>query len=233
MRIKDLPDYTKPSSKILKKGASSLDTPELLAIIFGIGKFGESAVELSSRLLKKYNLDEFEHLGFRELVKEINGDRRKDSYSYVKAMQILSLIELSKRYNKLKNKGFKRRITCAKDVYDLLVDKYGSLKKEHFICLYLDTKNNIIKEEVVSVGTLNASLVHPREVFKTAIKESANSLILVHNHPSGDVSPSVEDLEITERLKEVGEGLGIKLLDHLVISKEGYWSWKEDHLIVQ
>ena len=94
-------------------------------------------------------------------------------------------------------------------------------------------RSNIIKEEVVSVGTLNASLVHPREVFKTAIKESANSLILVHNHPSGDVSPSVEDLEITERLKEVGEGLGIKLLDHLVISKEGYWSWKEDHLIVQ
>ena len=227
MKIKDLPDYTKPSSKLLKKGASSLDTPELLAIIFGIGKLGESSVELSSRLLKKYNLDEFEELGFKELVKEINGSRRKDSYSYVKAMQILSLIELSKRYNKLKSGGFKRKITCAKDVYDLLVDRYGSLKKEYFICLYLDTKNNIIKEEVVSIGTLNASLVHPREVFKTAIRESANSLILVHNHPSGDVSPSVEDEEITEMLVSAGEKVGIKVLDHLVITKGEFYSFKD------
>ena len=109
MKIKDLPDYTKPSSKLLKKGASSLDTPELLAIILGIGKLGESAIELSSRLLKKYDLDKFEELGFRELVKEINGDNKKDSYSIVKAMQILSLIELSKRYNKLRNKGYSSR----------------------------------------------------------------------------------------------------------------------------
>ena len=227
MKILDLPDYTKPSSKLLKNGASSLDTPELLAIIFGIGKLGESAIELSSRLLKKYNLDKFEYLGFRELVDEINGKNRKDSYSRVKAMQILSLIELSKRYNKLSNKGYKRRISSAKDVYDYFVDEYGPKKKEYFICLYLDTKNQIIKDEVISIGTLNASLVHPREVFKTAIKESANSVILVHNHPSGDCSPSGADIKITEILIKTGNILDIKVLDHIIIGKNDYWSIKD------
>ena len=236
MKIKDLPWYDRPDFKLSKKGVQSLSDSELLSIIFWSNtKEDEYALNISNRILKKYNLHKIEDAGFNDILNTVKLSKNgKAEYSdYKKVRKLLSLIELSKRYNKLKNKGFKRTITCAKDVYDLLVDKYGSLKKEHFICLYLDTKNNIIKEEVVSVGTLNASLVHPREVFKTAIKESANSLILVHNHPSGDVSPSVEDLEITERLKEVGEGLGIKLLDHLVISKEGYWSWKEDHLIVQ
>ncbi len=194
MKIADLPDYTKPSSKIMKKGAPSLDTDELLSIIFGIGTLGESALEVSRRLLKKYDLNKFEELGFNELVSEVKGKRKKaETYDYVKSMQIFALVELSKRYNKLKNKGYRRSISCAKDVYDMFVDKYGSLKKEHFICLYLDTKNKIIKEEVVSVGTLNSSLVHPREVFKIAIRESANSIILVHNHPTGDVNPSSED----------------------------------------
>jgi len=229
MRIKDLPNFSKPSSKLIKYGASKLDTPELLAIIFGRGDWEESALELSNRLIKKHNLHRFENLGFNELINEIKGKRETiETSDYVKAMQIFSLIELSKRYNKLVNKGYKRSIKGAKDVYDLLVDKYGNLKQEHFICLYLDTKNKIIKEENVFKGTLNSSLVHPREVFRTAIKESANSIILVHNHPSGDVSPSVEDERITLEFQKAGEILGIKVLDHIIIGKDGYYSWKEE-----
>lgn len=221
MRIKDLPWFNRPASKLRRKGVESLDDAELLAIIFGKGNKEESALELSNRLLKKYNLNRLEGLGFNELKKECNND-------HVKALKILSCIELGKRYNKLINEGYKGKISCAKDVYNLLVDEFGSKKKEHFICLYLDTQNKIIKTEVVSVGTLDASLIHPREVFKTAIKESANSIILVHNHPSGDVTPSEGDMNSTERIKETGKVLKIRLVDHIIISKEGFYSFKEN-----
>jgi len=123
MKIADLPDYTKPSSKIMKKGAPSLDTDELLSIIFGIGTLGESALEVSRRLLKKYDLNKFEELGFNELVSEVKGKRKKaGSYDYVKSMQIFALVELSKRYNRLKNNGYRRSISCAKDVFNGVVD---------------------------------------------------------------------------------------------------------------
>jgi len=223
MRIKDLPKFNKPSSKLLKQGPSALDTAELLSIIFGVGNKKESALELSNRLLKKYNLHKFEELGFNELLKECNDDIGK-------VFRIQALIELSKRYNKLVNNGYKRRISSAKDVYDYFVDSYGKRKKEHFLCLYLDTKNKIIKDEVISIGTLNSSLVHPREVFKTAIKESANSIILVHNHPSGDVSPSLEDEKITENFRKAGELLGIRVLDHVIIGQNQYFSFNEENL---
>jgi len=222
MKIKDLPSFNKPSSKLLKQGASYLDSAELLAIIFGKGDKKESALEISNRLLKKYNLHKFEDLGFTELLKECNDDVGK-------VFRIQALIELSKRYNRLKNNGFKRKISSAKEVYSYFVDSYGNLKKEYFLCLYLDTKNCIIKDEVISVGTLNSSLVHPREVFKAAIKESANSIILVHNHPSGDVTPSSEDEKITSDFFKIGELLGIKVLDHVIIGKEKYYSFKEEN----
>jgi len=221
MKIKDLPNFNRPRSKLLKDGASSLDTAELLAIIFGVGSKGESALELSNRLLKKYNLHHFEKLGFKKLTKECKGFPSK-------AMKILSLIELSKRYNKLVNKGYKRSITSAKDVYDMFVDDFRSYKKEVLNAVLLNTKNKVIGVKEISVGTLNSSLIHPREVFKEAIKESANSIILVHNHPSGDCSPSKEDEEITSRLIEVGELLNIKVLDHVIIGKDKYYSVKEN-----
>jgi DNA repair protein RadC len=232
MKMKELPWFNRPGYKLEKNGAGSLDSAELLAIILGYGSKKESVLELSNRLLKKHNLHNFENLGFRELVEDVSS--KKDEYvgSKVKAMKIFALVELAKRYNKLKNKGFKRSISSAKDVYDLLVDRFGSLKKEHFVCLYLDTKNNIIKEEVVSVGTLNSSLVHPREVFVSAIRERANSIILVHNHPSGSCEPSVEDEKITSIFRDGGELLGIRLLDHVVISKKEFYSFKERGRII-
>lgn len=216
MNIKDIPWYDRPGARLTRGGVEKLTNADLLAVLLGKGK-EESVLELSNRLLKKYNLNKLEELGLEELTKECKGDK-------VPALKVLSFIELSKRYNKLIKGGYNSKpITSAKDVYDMFVDEFGKKKKEYFICLYLDTRNRIIKEEVISVGTLNSSLIHPREVFKTAIKESANSIILIHNHPSGDVEPSEGDEEVTKRLIEAGDVLNIKVLDHIIIGKN---SWK-------
>src|SRR3989338_682938 len=172
-------------------------------------------MELSNRLLKNYNLHGLEGLSYRQLQK-ICGD-------HIKPLQILSFVELSKRYNKLINGGYKQKITSAEDVFNRFKDRLGQEKQEHFIVLYLDSKHHILKEETISIGTLDASLVHPREVFKRAIQESAYGIILVHNHPSGDPEPSEEDKEITRRLFDVGEVVAIKVLDHIIIGKESHF----------
>ena len=222
MKIKDIPNFNRPGSKLIKNGVSSLDTAELLSIVFGVGSKGESAIELSNRLLKDYNLHKFEELGFKELTKECKGD-------FVKAMKLLSIVELSKRYNKLVKGGYnKKPINSAKDIYNMFVDEMRNYKKEVLKVVLLDTKNVPISIKEVSVGTLNSSLIHPREVFKDAIKESANSIILVHNHPSGNCEPSSEDIEMTKLLVQAGEHLGVKVLDHVIIGKKKYWSWKEN-----
>ena len=121
------------------------------------------------------------------------------------------------------------KITSAEDVFNRFKDRLGQEKQEHFIVLYLDSKHQILKEETISIGTLDASLVHPREVFKRAIQESAYGIILVHNHPSGDPTPSDEDKEITEKLVECGEILGIKVLDHVIVGRDKYWNYKENN----
>src|SRR3989338_4135781 len=172
-------------------------------------------MELSNRLLKNYNLHGLEGLSYRQLQK-ICGD-------HIKPLQILSFVELSKRYNKLINGGYKQKITSAEDVFNRFKDRLGQEKQEHFIVLYLDSKHQILKEETISIGTLDASLVHPREVFKRAIQESAYGIILVHNHPSGDPSPSQQDVEVTREIMKAGEVVDIKLLDHVIISLDNYY----------
>lgn len=214
MRMKDIPWWNRPGFK-LKKG-SKPDPAELLAIILEKGiRVNESSIELANKLLTKYkSLAGLSNVSLRELEKEVGK---------VKALKLKAMFELFNITNKAKRGGFKPTIECAKDVYNYFVDFLKDKKKEHFYALLLDSKNRIIKEELISVGTLNSSLVHPREVFKEAIKESANAIVLVHNHPSGNVEPSSEDLAINYKMKEVGELVGIKVLDHVVIGK-GYKS---------
>jgi|SRR3989344_9421226 len=226
MRIKDLPSFNKPSSKLLRNGAESLDTAELLAIIFGVGNKNESALEMSNRILKACNLHRIEDLGLKELINLIKDKREEaETRDYVRAMQLFSLVELSKRYNKLSNKGYKKEIRSAKDILHIFVDKFRNYKKEVLSVVLLDTKNQVMSIKEVSVGTLNSSLIHPREVFKEAIKESAYAIILVHNHPSGDPKPSEEDIEITKSLIEAGKMLNILVLDHVIIGGNKYWNW--------
>ena len=221
MRIKDISKENRPRERLEKNGVHVLSDAELLAIIFKTGNKQENAVEMSDRLISKYGIGKLNELSLKEL-QEIDG------IGPAKSMQIKALFEFNKRHNLSKVNNLP--IKTAKDVFLYAFEKLSNNKKEHFMVLHLDTKNKIIKDEIISIGTLNASIIHPREVFKSAIKESANSIILVHNHPSGDSEPSVEDKEITEKLMEAGEILNIKVLDHVIIGKDNYHSFKENTL---
>jgi DNA repair protein RadC len=212
----------------------ALSNADLLAIVVGRGNFEENAIDISNRVLKSYDFDKLSDLSFHELKEEFRNQ--------VPAMKIMAMYEIFRRTNKLKKMGNKRKIETAKDVFNYYVDKLQDKKKEHFYALYLDTKNQIIEEKLVSKGILNASLIHPREVFKIlnaslihprevfnpAIRASSNSVILVHNHPSGNYAPSKEDKEVTKLLDNAGNLLGINVLDHIIIGKEGYYSFKEN-----
>ena len=220
MKIKDIPWYNRPGIRLKKKGVSILSDAELLAIVLGRGNKEENAIDLSNRVLGNYNFHKLADLSLHELEKEFNNQ--------VKAMKITAMFEIFRRTSRLNKKGFKPKIGNAEDVFNYYVDQLQDKKKEHFYALFLDTKNRIIAEDLVSVGILDASIIHPREVFKSAIKASSNSVILVHNHPSGDCTPSKADEEVTELLYNAGDILGINVLDHIIIGKNNYYSFKEN-----
>ncbi len=228
MKIKDIPWYDRPGFRLTREGVEKLSNSELLSLILLTDDKEDNVLELSNKILKKYNLNKIEEAGYNELVSFICGKKKAKYKDFLKVMKLLSLIELSKRYSKLVKGGFNKKcINSAKDVYDMFVDEMRSYKKEVLKVVLLDTKNVVISIKEVSVGTLNSSLIHPREVFKEAIKESANSIILVHNHPSGNCEPSNEDIEVTEKLMKCGEHLGIKILDHVIVGKK-YYSFIEN-----
>ena len=223
MKIKDLPDSSKPRERFIKHGPEVLSDAELFAIILRTGTSGENVVDMSNRLISEYNLNKLFECSLKEL-QEIKG------IGPSKAMQILAMAELGKRYNQLKQTENKdqRKISCAKDVFDYFHERLKDEKQEHFYVLMLNSQNNIIGAHLVSKGILDASILHPREVFKPAIKDSASKIILVHNHPSGDPNPSQEDLNITKKIEEAGRMVDIKVLDHVIIGNEVWWSWREN-----
>lgn len=219
MRLKDIPWFNRPWNKIKRNGISSLDDAELLSVIFIRGNIDENAIEISNRLLSKYNLNKFAECSLTEL-KNTLGDE-------FKAYQIMSLSELFIRYSKLQQNGYKQVIKTPEDVFHLFHDEFRYKKKEYLFALLLDAKKKIIKKHLISKGILDASLIHPREVFKPAISESAHSIILIHNHPSGECQPSDRDITITQKLEDAGNLLGITLNDHVIIGKSGFFSFKE------
>lgn len=220
MRIKDIPQEGRPRERFLKHGPEALSDAELFAILLRTGSKGENVIDMSNRLISQYGLDKLFDCSLKEL-EEIKG------IGPSKAMQILAMSEILKRIH-LSEKPVKK-ISHAEDVFKLFQDRLKDKKEEHFYVLMLDTKNNIIGEQLISKGILDSSIIHPREVFKPAIKNSASKIILIHNHPSGDSNPSPEDLDITEKLIKVGEELGIKVLDSVIIGNEKFWSWLEEH----
>lgn len=222
MRIKDISKENRPRERFQKLGASALSDAELLAIILQKGSKEENVIDMSNRLITKYGLNKLSDLSLNE-IQEIKG------IGPAKAMQIKGLFEFNKRHSLAKMNN--SIIKSARDVFDYASKRLPSKDKEHFMILHLDSRSRIIKDEVISIGTLNASIIHPREVFKSAIKENTNAIILVHNHPSGEPSPSQEDSKITRRLLEAGELLDIKVLDHVIIGNETYWSFKENKRI--
>jgi len=221
-KIKDLPKFERPREKLIKKGCANLHKEELLAIILRTGIKGKSALGVANDILKKYGDKKLLDVPYQEL-KNIRG------VGPTKAVQIIAAIELGRRL--FKDKAEKEvYINSPEDVLKE-VDHIRENKKENFICLYLDARNKLIYKETVSIGTLNANLVHPREVFEPAVRHLAAQIVLVHNHPSGDPEPSEDDLEITKRLLETGKILGIEVIDHIIITKNGFLSFKDKNLI--
>jgi len=218
MRIEDIPEENRPRERFQRLGANALSDAELLAIILQKGTIGENVIDMSNRLLSEYGIENLSNLSLKELQK-ING------IGPAKAMQIKALFEFNKRHNLAKKMGIP--IKSAKDVFEYAVQRLPNSDKEQFMILHLDSKNRIIKDEIISIGILNASIVHPREIFKSAIKESANAIILTHNHPSGDPTPSEDDLEITRMIFQTGEIIGINVLDHVIIG-DTHYSFKEE-----
>jgi DNA repair protein RadC len=205
---------------MLQYGAQALSNAELLAILLRTGTISESAVGLAQRLLAESG-------GLRQLVEMSANELMKiKGIGLAKALQIKAGIELGRRIARSVQDSAVT-IRSPRDVSDLLMEDLRYLKKEHFVCLFLNTKNHVIGQETLSIGSLNASIVHPREVFVAAIKRSSASIICVHNHPSGDPTPSREDIEITKRLSEAGRLIGIDVLDHIIIGDRTFVSLKE------
>lgn len=223
--IKDLPISERPREKLYSQGVEALSNAELLAIIIRTGSREDTAIDLARRILSLDNrgIAHLSDVTIEELM-EVKGIG--DS----KACQIIAAIEIGKRLNK-RGPQDKVKITSPLVLVDLLMDEMRYLNKEFFKIAILDTKNQVLCIENISIGTLNASIVHPRDVFKISIKRNANSIILIHNHPSGDTTPSTEDINITNRLVDAGNLIGIKVLDHIIIGDNKYLSFKEKNLI--
>ena len=219
--MKDLPENERPTEKLVNHGARSLSNSELIAVIIRTGSRDYSVIELANRLLstKEDGVASLADTSVEEIT-------RVKGIGNCKAAQILAAVELGKRIV-LAETEHKKKVTSPLDIVDFFMADMQYLKREHFKIVMLDTKNHIIGVEEISVGNLNSSIVHPREVYKQAIKRSSASIILVHNHPSGDPTPSREDINITRRLMESGEILGIRVLDHIVIGHKKHISLKE------
>lgn len=216
--IQELHHSDKPREKLSAKGPAALKDHELLAVLLGSGTQGKDVLRLSREVVRLFE-HAFDSLTLERLM-QIHG------LGSAKASQILSAIELSRRYLVKQN----RKITSADTVYDEL-KIYGSKKQEYFIVMTLDGASHIIEQRIVSIGTLNQSLVHPREVFADAISDRAAGIIIAHNHPSGQLEASNEDRMVTKRLKEAGRLMGIELLDHLIIARTGYLSFREEGML--
>ncbi|TCO79987.1 DNA replication and repair protein RadC [Marinisporobacter balticus] len=223
--IKEMAESERPREKLIKFGVSVLSNAELLAILIRTGTKETSAIELAQKILS------ISHSGLRYLadctieeLSEIKGIAK------VKACQIVAAIELGKRLA-MSNSKAKLNIRSSRDVANVFMEEMRYYKKEYFKSILLNTKNEIIITENISIGSLNSSLVHPREVFVSAIRKSASSIILIHNHPSGNPDPSNEDIKITKRLIEAGKIIGIEILDHIIIGDGNYLSLKEISII--
>lgn len=220
LKIMDLPENERPQERLIRYGAEVLSNSELLAIILRTGTKKQNVINLSSFLLKERGgLNGLINSTYEEL-KEIDG------IGIVKAAEIMALAEISKRFRSFKS-GEDYRISSPKDAADYVMDEMKYLQKEHLRVIMLNTKNMVICSKDVSMGSLNSSIVHPREIYTEAIKRCSASIIICHNHPSGDPTPSLEDINITKRLAECGKIIGIELIDHIVIGDGTYISLKE------
>ena len=224
-RLKDLPFEERPRERLLLKGSSSLSAIELMALILGRGVPGESVINLSERILAKFgDLHNLGKISAQEFLSI-------DGIGVAKACQIVAAFEIARRISggnlALKSREYQK----TEDIYKLVKPYLMSRQKEHFIIICLDSRKRLIGIDNISIGTINQSLVHPREVFKAAVNRSASYIILAHNHPTGDVSPSLDDITTTQRLVDASYMMGIPIVDHIIVSDQGYLSLRDEEYI--
>jgi len=219
--IDDLANGERPRERLLGAGPGALTDADLVAVLFGTGGPGEGILELSTRVTNAIPLRRLHRVPVEDLL-HVKG------MGHARAAQLLAAAELGRRL--WPDGDAAALVRGPETVFDLTRD-IRAANREHFVGFYLNSRNQVLRREIISIGSLNASIVHPREVYQPAIAVSAASLILAHNHPSGDPTPSEEDLAITRRLVEAGRILGIDVLDHVVVAKDAYTSFKERKLL--
>ncbi|MDA1337520.1 MAG: DNA repair protein RadC [bacterium] len=227
--VRDLPLQERPRERLEKYGAEMLSAQELLALILGRGVRGESVMVTAQALLSRFGSLEGVMEASLEELKKLNG------IGMAKAGQIKACLEIARRAQgaSLKDADSKKaqRATSPREVHELVKSKLRAYSKEHFFVLSFDVRNKLLGIDVVSVGTLSANLVHPRETFEAAIRRHADHIVVAHNHPSEELEPSKEDREITQRLRDSGAMLGIELVDHIIVGRNSYVSFKEQGML--
>lgn len=219
-KIKDLPKIERPREKLEKYGPGKLTDAELLAVLLRTGTKGINVLELSKKILRKFPKGSLVNINFKDL-------KNTFGLGETKACEIVACFELGRR---MLNGKKSTLLLSPQDVWKELKDIRDN-KKEHFVVFYLDSRNQEIQREIISVGILNASIIHPREVFEPAIRHNAAQILVSHNHPSGDVTPSEDDIKVTKRLSEAGKLLGLEIVDHVIVSKSSFMSLKCEGLL--
>jgi len=222
-KLKDIPKLDRPRERFLDKGSDALSKSELLAILIGSGIKGKNVKQLSEQIIRKFG-NRFLSVGVKDLL-EISG------IGPAKALQIVSAVALIRRfYEELESKD--HVIRTANDVVSI-VSEIKNSKKEHLVCLYLNARNNLLKKETISIGTLDKSIIHPREIFAPAVELRAASIILAHNHPSGNATPSPQDSEVFKNILEAGKIMGIHIIDFVIVSEKSFYSFHDNLAVTQ
>ncbi|MBP2098663.1 RadC family protein [Enterococcus rivorum] len=222
--IREMPEDCLPRERMEEVGEKALSNQELLAIILRTGKKGYNVMKLASSFLNHFeNLHTLKQATVTEMM-EVDGIGK------VKALEIRAAIELGTRIQESTQLKY-GKVSSSYQIAQNLMGEMKDLQQEHLVCLFLNTKNEVTKKETIFKGTLNQSIAHPREVFRQAVKYSAARVIIAHNHPSGNPTPSEQDLLFTKRIKECGEMMGIELLDHIIIGQEEYLSLREENFL--
>ena len=221
LKIKDIIESERPRERLIAYGIDSLSNEELIAIILKSGSKKHNAKELASIILNSFkNINDLKNISINKLSKI-------DGIGISKSCSLLAAIELGKRVYYEKEKT-NIKLNNTTKIYEYFKDIFMGLEEENFYAVYLNTKSNLISYKLLFKGTINKSIVHPREIFKWAVLESAYYIIIMHNHPSGDISPSIEDKELTISLMNIGKTMGIPVMDHIIFGKDKYYSFYEN-----
>ncbi|MDQ3020039.1 MAG: DNA repair protein RadC [Bacteroidota bacterium] len=233
-KVHDLPKSERPRERLIAYGADRLSSAELISLILNTGIKGESVIMISQKIIMQFGSLKGIMESSLEDLKQVKGlgevKATKLMASFAIAKKVMQEIKISEEEKDADRKKY-NAVTSPDELYKIIKDKISNFSKEHFLVVSLDARNNFIGVDEISVGTLTASIVHPRETFESAIRRHAAHIIIAHNHPSGELEPSEDDLKITKRLVESGKIMGIEVLDHLIITKNSYLSFKEKLLI--